>query len=254
MNKQTLLLVIAITTISLFNFSSVAFSAECQFNDPATLAATYRIEKNLINGQHNHKELTIWRKDHSVAHQDSNRAVTEIWSKIHDNRIKLYRQFDAHQRGIEYTTEEIQSQHLDWSSKYQLIPSQLKQQLVKTKTEQQACWTEEHYSSAFPSQTNKNQTKLVWIPELQIIQSLELSGDLGTKIWTLEALNQDPKTIQQAFAQWNDYHLTDYADIGDNESDPFLMKMINLGFIEHGASGFYNDKGEQLKAEHGHNH
>ena len=41
----------------------------------------------------------------------------------------------------------------------------------------------------------------------------------------------------------NSYGTTDYTNIGDNESDPFLISMINLGFIEDHAHGFYDSKG-----------
>ena len=40
---------------------------------------------------------------------------------------------------------------------------------------------------------------------------------------------------------------TDFADVGDNEAGPFLRKMIALGFVEHGASGFYQANGETLQ-------
>ncbi|MFT6897794.1 MAG: hypothetical protein ACJA13_002205 [Paraglaciecola sp.] len=44
----------------------------------------------------------------------------------------------------------------------------------------------------------------------------------------------------------------DVSDIGDDHSDPFLIKMVTLGFIEHGASGFYDDKGNALEGAHHH--
>jgi len=30
--------------------------------------------------------------------------------------------------------------------------------------------------------------------------------------------------------------------------------MINLGFVEHGATGFYDAQGNQLQSEHQHHH
>ena len=54
------------------------------------------------------------------------------------------------------------------------------------------------------------------------------------------------------FALWQQYELTDYADIGDNESDPFLAKMINLGFIQDTHPGFYNSQGQAIGGRHQH--
>ncbi|WP_345293388.1 hypothetical protein [Kangiella marina] len=38
-------------------------------------------------------------------------------------------------------------------------------------------------------------------------------------------------TVQQHMEQWSDYKTYDYADIGDNEADPMLGKLIQQGFI-----------------------
>ncbi len=48
--------------------------------------------------------------------------------------------------------------------------------------------------------------------------------------------------------------MTDGADIGDNEFDPFLLKMINQVHIEHSAAGFYDSKRMSLDTSHGHQH
>ena len=60
--------------------------------------------------------------------------------------------------------------------------------------------------------------------------------------------------MKAQFAEWYNYQTTDYAYIGDNENDPFLAKMINQGFVEHGASGFYDAQGNQLQGSHKHHH
>ena len=69
---------------------------------------------------------------------------------------------------------------------------------------------------------------------------------------SLNDVNSDTPAIKAQFAKWDNFQTTDYADIGDNESDPFLAKMINLGFIEHGATGFYNQQGEAIQGGHHH--
>jgi len=73
-----------------------------------------------------------------------------------------------------------------------------------------------------------------------------------TQTLTLGTVDFKKAQIQQQFALWDAYQTTDYADIGDNEGDPFLAKMINLGFIEHGASGFYDANGKALGGGHSH--
>jgi hypothetical protein len=70
--------------------------------------------------------------------------------------------------------------------------------------------------------------------------------------WQLAEVTYDNKMIQQQLDTFSAYQSTDFADIGDNESDPFFRKMINLGFIEHSASGFYDSEGNSLSSAHQH--
>ncbi len=70
--------------------------------------------------------------------------------------------------------------------------------------------------------------------------------------WKLQKIERNQDVINQFFAQRANYQSTDFADIGDNESDPFLIKMINLGFIDHSASGIYNANGESMAIQHNH--
>ncbi len=46
--------------------------------------------------------------------------------------------------------------------------------------------------------------------------------------------------------------MTDYSDVGDNESDPFVRKMINMGFVSLGTLGVYNLNGQVIDGVHGH--
>ena len=53
--------------------------------------------------------------------------------------------------------------------------------------------------------------------------------------------------IERQFSVWQAYQTTDYADVGDYESNPILAKMIRVGF-----SGPQESK--QLKLHHGAHH
>ena len=81
---------------------------------------------------------------------------------------------------------------------------------------------------------------LSWMPELKLVQRYELRsiGQLGQRRvtqWQMDKLHTDPAQVSSAMSSFKDFGATDYADIGDNESDPFLMKMIKLGFIQSGT-------------------
>lgn len=71
-------------------------------------------------------------------------------------------------------------------------------------------------------------------------------------IWRRTEVVTDPEAVMTAFEDRSRYASTDYADIGDNESDPFLLRMVNLGFVEHGGSGFYDADGHDMGGRHNH--
>ncbi|MEP5230737.1 hypothetical protein [Alcanivorax sp.] len=66
-----------------------------------------------------------------------------------------------------------------------------------------------------------------------------------TQQWQLVSLQRE--SMSDTFDRWRKWPSTDFADIGDNEADPFLRKMIALGFVEHGASGFYQADGKPMQ-------
>ena len=70
------------------------------------------------------------------------------------------------------------------------------------------------------------------MPQKQLIQNLEVKHPRFTETWELTSLNLDKTEIAAEFAAREQYLSTDYADIGDDHTDPFLTQMVNLGFIE----------------------
>ncbi len=91
-----------------------------------------------------------------------------------------------------------------------------------------------------------------WDVEQSLLLEYSWQQDNKKEMWTLTEVNHDAKEVDRFFAQRSQYQTTDFADIGDDHSDPFLTKMVTLGFIEKGASGFYDDKGNALAGGHHH--
>lgn len=85
------------------------------------------------------------------------------------------------------------------------------------------------------------------------MQSQWLATGLQQARWKLVDWNDDTAQIALRFEQWDSYDSVDFAGIGDNEPDPFLARMINPGFIEHGDNNFYDSQGRVLSGQ-GHRH
>ena len=229
-------------------FSSVSI-AQCNLLT-SPLKASYEITRSHGNKQLQHLEMQLWRTEKHVAHYYPTTQITESWYLDSRQRIKPTRFFDAHKRAIEYQASETVhgKQEKDWSYRYGMISEKLKNNMTKVATSGKGCEKQETYHL----DNTKGSIELIWLPELQLVKSFSMKKHNTTEIWTLNQFDQNKAEIDQFFAVRNDYQTTDFADIGDDHTDPFLTRMVTLGFIEHGASGFYDDKGHALEGGHHH--
>lgn len=196
-------------------------------------------------------ELTLWRQNNTVAHQYSQTNISEMWTLVRGSHIKPVRFFDEHKRGIEYQPgESIHGRvEKDFSYRYQLISDTLLSEMTLVKEEGAACSKKQTMKHTL----NGVELALVWLPEQKLIESFTVTQGEEIRHWSLEEVSFDKQAISAFFATRNAYQLTDYADIGDDHTDPFLTNMVNMGFIEAGASGFYDTEGRAIEG-HGHGH
>lgn len=235
---------------SMLAFSSATF-ADCNANNQI-LGAVYEAVNILHEKQaQKHRQVTLWRNGQQVAHEYKDTHITELWEKTKNGMLRLERHFDEHERGIEYHPYEINFGRgtTDWSLRNQLISDELLDRMQLTETKGSNCDLTESY--VFSSDNVK--IKLEWHPELQLIKNYTEESKTGKILWKLQQVIHDEERVKQVFKIRSDYQTTDYADIGDNESDPFLLKMINLGHLNHSHSGFYNDQGQAIGG-HSHQH
>ena len=235
--------------IILLTLVSVSAVAECNVSP---LKATYSINEYNSEGQlAKQYPLILWRQGNQVAHQYPSTRITEIWNLTGNGSLHLERFFDAYHRGIEYQPGEIKAVtgKSGWELKNQLVSNQLLESMELVKTDLSGCDQIDSFAS-----DSKEHINLQWLNNRKLIKRFEIQAGAERKVWKLERLETDKQQIEQFFTDRADYKTTDYADIGDNESDPFLLKMINLGFVEHGSSGFYDANGQPLEGGHAHHH
>ncbi len=227
--------------------SPLAVAGQCDMNTGFT-QADYTVTTDIVaNKQHTENTFTLWRTPHQVAKQ--NPQFIELWQQLRNQQIRPIRYFQHAQRGIEYQPSEVQGEQ-DWSSKYQLVSDKFLASMTHQKSTGEGCELTEYYTQ----QQGDSKIELSWLANQKLLKAIRISTPTYSREITLTSSHHNQQNVQAEFAKWDNYQTTDYADIGDNESDPFLAKMINLGFVEHGASGFYDAQGNQLKGEHGHHH
>lgn len=218
--------------------------------DGSVLKAQYEIEVLYHGESRKTLSMTLWRDGNNVAHQYPQTQITEAWTLVRNTLIKPTRFFDAHQRAIEYQPGEsvhgkVES---DWPYRYQLVSNSFFDELTKTSESGQGC----ELTQTFTKHTADGDITLKWQPALQLVRSFTIHQDGVEKHWEMKSISVDDAAITDFFDQRMEYKSTDYADIGDDHTDPFLTNMVNQGFIEAGASGFYDQHGKALEGGHSH--
>lgn len=189
---------------------------------------------------------SLWRKPNKVLSVNGEKSTT--WFRSNHGLVQKTMHFDHFQRSIEYQAKAISESH--WQQIRQLIPNSKKQSLTLVNTIKDSCYQQALYK--WQDKATNLKGKLLWNKDLNLITELTVVQGKQKSHWRLQAIEHNKEVIELAFSQRANYQSTDYADIGDNESDPFLIKMINLGFIEHGSSGIYNANGESMPIQHNH--
>lgn len=222
---------------------------QCKVNKDF-LSAKYEITViDKSNGKKQKNHLTIWRMGNQVAHEHENSNITEIWHKTANNRVMLMRYFEQEKQGIEYQPSEIKTSNHDelWQQKAQIVSNHVLDHFTRVKTSGKNCDMVIHYKD---NSQKTNQLKLAWLEELNLPKNYQEESETKSMQWNLVSIDFNKSKIETFFDQRDRYQTTDYADIGDNESDPFLLKMINIGFIQHSSSGFYDAAGNHLAHSH----
>lgn len=231
--------------LSMLLLSPFASAVECK-TDNQYVQANYKVSEQTSHKLSAKEQLfTLWRTPRQVAQQSE--QLVELWQQLRNQQIRPIRYFTQAKRGIEYHPSEVKGQ-LDFSSKYQLISDQLLAKMQLQSEQGDGCDTKQYY------RLKKADTviEVVWLSNQQLVESMHIQKANYSRKISLQSVSFNKQKVLEQFARWDKYQTTDYADIGDNESDPFLAKMINLGFVEHGATGFYDTNGKTLKSNHHH--
>lgn len=201
--------------------------------EPERLGAFYTISRewgaNTPETATEQEELKLWRAPRRAAHQHPDREQTELWEQAADGRVRLVRLFDSHQRGIEYQPGEsgADSGRATWQRRRELVTPDMLDPGRKSDSTGSGCDIIENYRW----EDDGVVYELDWLPRWRLVSRYLEHGAGQTVLWRLVRRTDDAAEVDAFFARIDDYLTTDYADIGDNESDPFLQQMIRLGFI-----------------------
>ncbi|RJG17922.1 hypothetical protein D4A39_05365 [Alcanivorax profundi] len=214
--------------------------AQAQCLQPAA-GSVIHARYDVYNGTQRYS-VDFYRGDDRVAWQRGD--VISAWSQ-QDDQVSLLRVFPQYQRTIWYPAGDLRA--LGKSSEWGAVTGwPVPQENGYQRVSDQVAVVQGCEAGEFE---NAEGARVLWL-ETAGLPARIAENDT---VWQLVSLEQVAES--DTFARWSAWQSTDFADVGDNEADPFLRRMIALGFVEHGASGFYQADGTPMQAPaHSHAH
>lgn len=208
-----------------------------------TFKATYQITTPT-----NKHMLEYYRDGNVVAYSYPSQKITEIYTRLKNGNVALIKAFDAYKRAIEYDTIDIETEGdtIDWDS-HANLPSPSRMNLLHNRVACSLSDDLEHYIKRGKS----TYIEMIWNKSKNLLVELELYKHKHL-VYRYVLKNIEP--IDQHLKAVKSYESTDFADIGDNESDPFLAKLIDLGFVSHHEVNVLDTDGHLIKTEHTSHH
>ena len=223
-----------------------------------SVAALYQIETTQKNGKKEKKSLLFARQRNQIIYTQN--YISEIWELTKNGKMKLFKYFDQFEKGIEYQPNEILAGASDsWGDKKGLITQSMFGTMDVTETTQNDCKVLTSFQRVNAKANVTETAKVLKLTKYNLPEKFKLNTYVREVTWKLMSLETEPTAVNAYFKKYDNFDLVDYADVGDNESDPFLQKMINLGFIAHSETSYYSsEKGVYPVSgdahEHGHSH
>lgn len=243
---------LAISRLLLSAAALLPLAAMADFCPATPSSANWGLSYQIDNHNQRTGTLEILRHGSDTALYNPARQIGEWWQLADAKRPRFQRMFGEQQRRIEYTTGDLRvlgvNVNIDSIESFAVAPL-----LSRLKAGQQlaSCPAVRHYSG----EINGNHYEIHWHPELKLPLLLTVNNGKQQRRWQATALIDEP-AVKQRFSQWLAYRPTDFADIGDMETDPFLAKLITQGFVEHAHPSAYNSDGSVISSDDhsGHNH
>ncbi|CAM3235666.1 hypothetical protein [Shewanella violacea] len=213
----------------------------CDGVSPSQLSATYVIFKGDDSSKLSH-ELQLTRYQDTVIYQRSPQTF-EAWRRSGE----YVRYFPMDKRSVSYRPGDLLSLNIsyDLAQVFHLVSPEIRSKLKQTDDIQHTCLTVESFSGKQAGQ----EVNLQWARSLELPYRLTIGE--SEQVLTYQLTQVKPVTPADFKTLTTGFKDIDFADVGDNESDPFIAKMITQGFIQHGSSGVYTSDG-QLVSGNGH--
>ena len=218
----------------LFIIMSVFFSMQADASFPnichatqQSLRAHYTIDTSQHLGEKRQQPFTLWRTSQTVALQHPLKSLTQQRTRTNNRRLTRIQFFDNQSQAMKFTNQSSRKiSNENRKNKFKILSNNLISKLNLINTQGSACELLEYYQL----EENGVIYQLSWLPNKNLVSRYRVSSASMSKEWVLQSVDYNFNTVSDFFSVRDQYINTDFADIGDNESDPVLSKLIHLGF------------------------
>lgn len=223
--------------------SSVPIRTDCP--GATSVTARYLVTRDTPNGasgeagrRERRAERELYREPRRVLHVDRTLGVADQFAMTPNDRVRSVRYFDGPERAIAYEPADLAlvrtggadaGDRSRWWRPDGWLDGAAIERSRLLGTDGEGCDRLERRVLLVPGA----RVELEWYPALDLPKRQRVERDGVTVVWELLERDDDPERVEAAFASRADYAEIDFADVGDSESDPFVRRMIVLGFVEH---------------------
>ena len=181
----------------------------------------------------NYFQMVYARVPGKVAYHYPKMGMTEIWQKEPNYQMSLWRGFEGAGRAITYEATDLRLLGRAaefWQLKQNLLmPALMKPVIKKTLLPPENGCERVQYQGYL----GRDQVNLIWQPQLQLVLAATVKQASGQRmVYRLQQL-AFPHPQSRVFRQLDEFDAMDFADVGDNEADPFIDDLLQQGAIEH---------------------
>lgn len=220
-----------ISAVQVFHYQTVAtpkrnsFNQLLKNNNPSVIPAHQHQRKQ--NTQYYQKHLWKVIKSNDIFIKEK-KHITELWHQS-GNGIGLINVLNAEKMAIEYHSGDFDSMNMaiKWDDVTALVPSMLLKKAYYIPNSEFPYW--QYETVVYKTNMNGSSFTIRWIPEISMpAQIVEETNSEVVETILLNAYQSDPIDIDEWLSRYVQTSY-DFADIGDNESDPLLKKLMNSG-------------------------
>ena len=189
---------------------------------PPPVAAEFRTTVELAQGDKSTTEWRFWRSHDRIERENPAAQSGDLWVRD-DETLFHTRLYHADRRGIEYRSEDLQILHAspDWAA----LSTLLDPRLIGVLREHDSGWRDGYPYRRYRGEVDAVEWDITVRTDQMLPTRIERRG-ADQRVETVQLL----RSFDFGESPWQPpasagYDLVDYADLGDHERDPFVMRI-----------------------------